>query len=321
MAMGKIIMTTEELILKYTLGTRERFSRIQKNFFINEMGNDFKNLGYSVKVITGNQKKRKGYNLVVGDLENASTIIHAYYDTPSHYFGNPAKYHPFNGPSTFASAFLPSITPLIICSVIAFYIFFTQVPNFDFTNRPLFSYFYSVLLFIMLIVPTYMMNGVANKVNSNRNTSGCVAALKTAEVLSEEQRKKVAFVLTDYGCSHHTGDYILRNAIPDSIDKKLVILLDCVGNGTKFAVGYKEGFKELATKLANCFENSAFKVNCPPENLRYTSFSFYPKSLLISKIVEHKNSLIVENTSTKNDIYCHEEDIDAVANALKDFIK
>ena len=314
-------MTTEELVLKYTLGTRERFSRIQKNFFINEIGNDFKQLGYPVKVVTGKEKRKKGYNLVVGDLDKASTIIHAYYDTPSHYFGNPMKYYPFNGAATFASSFLPSATPLILSSVLALYIFLTFVPDFDLKTKPLFTIFFSVLLFIILIVPTYMVNGVANKINSNRNTSGCVAALKTAELLSEEQRKKVAFVLTDYGCSHHTGDYILRNSIPNTIDNKLVILLDCVGNGTKFAVGYKEGFKELATKLANCFENSAFKVNCPPENLRYTSFSFYPKSLLISKVVEHKNSLIVENTSTNKDIYCHKEDIDAVANAIVKFVK
>lgn len=315
-------MNTQDLIIKYALGIPKRFRRIQKNFFVNEMAKDFQALGYEVKAVSGKHKKVQGINLVAGNLEKARYIIVSNYDTPSHNYGNPMKYYPYNGASTYASSFLPTFAPVIIGLLFSLYIWLYQVPNFDFTNHFWNSLAWAIALFAAMVLPAFMCGNTANRVNFNRNTSGCIAALKTAELLSDEQRKVTAFVLTDYGCTRHTGDYILRNAIPDLIDHKTVIMLDCVGdkNG-KWAVGYKKDTQSLADQMAACFNSEAEKVRCPKIDLRYTSFSFYPKSILISHPQKIADTYVIKNVATNHDTNCDHELIDELANALVKFCK
>ena len=322
MAMEEIIMNTQDIIIKYALGIPARFKRLQKDFFVNEMGKDFQAAGYKVKAVKGKHKRTEGINLVVGDLDKARYLIVANYDTPSHNFGNPMKYYPYNGAATYASSFLPSYAPVLIGLAFALYVLFMQVPHFDMVNNKLMTIFWSAVLFAALILPAFMIGSVANKMNFNRNTSGCIAALKTAELLSNEQKKHVAFVLTDHGCLKHTGDYILRNSIPDTIDNKTVIMLDCVGDKEgKWAIGFKKISQSMADQMAACLKTDAEKVHCKKVDLRYTSFSFYPKSILISRPVKHGDSFIINNTATNKDIACDPAIIDELAEALVSFCK
>ncbi len=315
-------MNTQDIIIKYALGIPARFKRLQKDFFVNEMGKDFQAAGYKVKAVKGKHKKTDGINLVAGDLDKARYLIVSNYDTPSHNFGNPMKYYPFNGAATYASSFLPTYTPVIIGLAFALYITFYQVPKFDMETNTFSTILWGAILFLSLILPAFMIGSVANKMNFNRNTSGCIAALKTAELLSAEQKKHVAFVLTDHGYQKHVGDYILRNSIPDSIDHKTVIMLDCVGDKDgKWVVGYKKDTQSLADQMAACFKTSAEKVRCPKVDLRYTSFSFYPKSILVSRPEKTGDSYYIKNTSTNKDINCDPQMIDELAEALVSFCK
>lgn len=166
-----------------------------------------------------------------------------------------------------------------------------------------------------------MIGGLGNKLNFNRNTSGCIAALKTAELLSDEQKKHVAFVLTDYGCTRHIGDYLIRNELGDSVDNKTVILLDCVGEGNMWGIGYKESSSALADRMEKCLDGSIIKHECPKEDLRYTSFSFYRKAILISRVKKYYDSYIVEHTACSQDINCKDKYIDDLAQAIVKFVK
>ena len=315
-------MNTQDIIIKYALGIPARFKRLQKNFFVNEMGKDFQAQGFQVKAIKGKHKKTEGINLVAGDLNKARYLIVSNYDTPSHNFGNPMKYYPFNGAANYASSFLPTYTPVIIGLAFALYITFMQAPHFDLETNKLATILWGAGLFISLILPAFMIGSVANKMNFNRNTSGCIAALKTAELLSDDQKKHVAFVLTDHGCQKHVGDYILRNSIPDSIDHKTVIMLDCVGDKAgKWVVGFKKDTQSIADQMAAGFKTGAEKVRCPKVDLRYTSSSFYPKSILISRPEKHGDSYIIKNVATNKDINCDPQMIDELAEALVAFCK
>lgn len=314
-------MKTEDLIIKYAVGISKRYRRKEKNFFVNEMGKDFEALGYKVKAVRGYQKKIEGINLVAGDPKTADTIIIANYDTPSHIYGNPVKYYPFNGPASYSSALLPTWTPLIIAGLIGIYILIYQVPHLDFTARFWPSIFWAVMLFVCFISPAFMVGGFANRLNFNRNTSGCIAALKIAEKLDNNKRQHVAFVLTDYGCSRHVGDYILREGLGDAIDRKKVIMLDCVGDGLMWAIGYKEQSKNMAEEISQLFNKKAEIQLCPKEDLRYTSFSFYSKAIIISRVKKLNDSYIVENTSCSKDINCKEKYIEELSDVVSTYIK
>ena len=42
-------MNTQDIIIKYALGIPARFKRLQKNFFVNEIGKDFQAQGFKSK--------------------------------------------------------------------------------------------------------------------------------------------------------------------------------------------------------------------------------------------------------------------------------
>ena len=314
-------METQDLIIKYAIGISKRYRRKEKNFFVNEMGKDFKNAGYEVKAVRGKHNRVEGINMVAGDLKKSDTIIIANYDTPAHIYGNPMKYYPFNGAASYSNALLPTWAPMIICMIVAIYITLIQVPKLDYETKLISSIFWVVALFVSLITPAFMIGGLGNKLNFNRNTSGCIAALKTAELLSDEQKKHVAFVLTDYGCTRHIGDYLIRNELGDSVDNKTVILLDCVGEGNMWGIGYKESSSALADRMEKCLDGSIIKHECPKEDLRYTSFSFYRKAILISRVKKYYDSYIVEHTACSQDINCKDKYIDDLAQAIVKFVK
>ncbi|MGN1345094.1 MAG: hypothetical protein ACI4U3_10965 [Traorella sp.] len=311
-------MDTKDLIIKYGIGTPKRYRSKEKKFFLNEIGKDFQELGYNVQGLYGKKKRNKAANLIIGDVMKADKIIIANYDTPAHNFGNPINYHPFNGPASYRSSFIPTATPLIISAVLMIYIIFVIFPKINFEEKLLFSLFWSLLFILATILPPIMMVGTANKVNFNYNTSGCLAILKTAEKLAPEQRKHVAFVLTDQGCRKFTGDWLLREKLPN-IDKKLIIMVDCIGAGDRYAVGYREGTKGQAEKLAECFNEKALRVNCTNDSLKYTGFSYYPHGIKLSRIIIDGESLIVKNTASNHDYQCEDSYVDEVADALVKF--
>ncbi|MFV0255071.1 MAG: hypothetical protein ACK5G7_02960 [Erysipelotrichaceae bacterium] len=313
-------LITEDLILKYAIAFGRRFTVQQKSVFLDAIGQDFQKLGYDVRGAAEKYKRKYAINLHVGDVGNADNIIVVNYDTPQHNFGNPMKYYPFDGPATFASGFLPIYTPAIIGGVISLWLLLQFFPKLDFADNLGWSLFLLLILFLVMSLSFVLTRGVANKVNFNRNTSGVVAALKLASVLSKNQKKNTAFVLTDNGCTNHYGDKMLRAALPKSIDQRLVIMLDCVGVGCEFVVGYKEASKQEAITLAKGFKKKSKRKSCSAQELRYTSFSFYQRALLISKGDFFNGSLMVDNVSTNKDINCHVDNIDEVVSALKDFL-
>ena len=76
-------METQDLIIKYAIGISKRYRRKEKNFFVNEMGKDFKNAGYEVKAVRGKHNRVEGINMVAGDLKKADTIIIMAIHTPT----------------------------------------------------------------------------------------------------------------------------------------------------------------------------------------------------------------------------------------------
>jgi hypothetical protein len=288
-----------DLFLRYGIEMPRRFRRNEKDAFCNAAGKEFQKNGYPVKAIAGTYKVR-AVDVAANDLKKAENIIIANYDTPMHNFGNPFSYYPLNGPSSVKASTLPYYTPQIICMLVAVFFMIAYVGKIDFAARPLFSVIVTAAVFACCILGYILSTAFGNKCNMNRNTSGCVGAMRISALL-KDAKNKTAFVLTDYGCSRHTGDNVLRHEIPDTIDHKQIIYLDCIGNGDTTMVGYTEGHKKQAEKLAACIHAKLYQLT--PAELKYTSFSYYPSGLLVTRGFYKEESKIVSipDTATKQD--------------------
>ena len=287
-----------ELFLRFGIEIPRRFNRKEKDSFCSTAGKEFQKAGYDAKAIAGTYKVR-AVNVTAGNIKNAKTIVVANYDTPLHNFGNPYLYYPLNGPSTVKASTLPYYTPQIIAMLIAVFFIIAYVGRIDFAQHLLFSIIVTASIFACCILGFVMSTAFGNKCNMNRNTSGCVGALRISTLL-KGAKQRTAFVLTDYGCSRHAGDQVLRHEVTD-IDQKLVIYLDCIGNGDTTFVGYQEGHKKEAKELADILHAKTMKLT--PSELKYTSFSFYPSGLLITRGFYQEESEIISipNTATSHD--------------------
>lgn len=306
----------EDLILKYTIGFPCRYTRKQKNRFLNEVGKEFQAMGYEVRATAAKVKRSAAMNLHVGNVSKAKKIIVVNYDTPAYTFGIRTKYYPLDGPATFASNLMPAYLPMIMVGLLSLWIAYSQLTKINFADNFIFSAGVIVLFMGLLGLSYFIAKGIGNKVNFNRNTSSIIVALQLASQLDSSKREEIAFVLTDNGCTNHAGDYMLRQALPTTIDQRQVILLDCVGNGEEIVIGYKEKSKELADKVAKSFNEDVRKKLCSTESLVYTSFSFYENAILITCAQDDNGSFVVENIGSKKDIICDGKRIEQIVESL-----
>ena len=319
-------MNTDDLIIKYGINMGRRFTVKEKNFFCNELGKDLQSMGYKVRGAVGKRKRTKGLNLMVGNVSKAKTIFVAHYDTLIHNFGNPMRYFPMDGSASFAASFLPMNTPLILAMVLGLVFILYSGDKINFEQNFGLSLFIVAVLILLIIVSFIMTFKAGNKVNLNRNTSGVITAVLIAQRLPEALRQDVAFVFTDGGSGSHIGDYMLREALPNTIKDRNVIVLDCVGKGQRLGIGYFEASRGNAEKLEAIVRKRDPQAKLhvaaiADDRRKYTSVSYYEKGMVVCRGKNANGSLIVENTATKHDDEIEKEKMEQLADDLIELAK
>lgn len=313
----------EDKIVQYGLFLGKRFSAKQKQQFLAVANQEFLNMGYPSKVVTGEGKgKNQPMDLFAGELGKANTIYAAYYDTPAKVFWPSYSYYPFNGSRTFKEGgvpiYLPNLIAIAICVAVFVWLF---------GAKELGGAFHVPLLVIVvaagLLITSTMTRGIANRMNMNRNTSGVLALLETARKMPEEKRKQCAFVLLDRGTSDNIGAKMVSLALPNTLSAKLCIVLDCIsGDGEQLMIGYKENNQREAKKLADCCKQETIALQAMDEKrCLYTSAFFFPKCVIISRGTMHNGDLLVKQTATKRDVVIKEEHIDQISDMLVHYMK
>lgn len=170
-------------------------------------------------------------NIIIGDIENAKVVLTAHYDT---------------------------------CAQLPF-------PNFITPRNPLLSILYSVLLVVPVFIAVFLLNqllnlvsadhwvhywvslgayfgflllliaGPANRHTVNDNTSGVVTLCELMTVLTEAERNHVAFVFFDHEETGLIGSAYFRSRYKKEMRHKLLINLDCVGDGDHLLVCANKG--------------------------------------------------------------------------------
>lgn len=306
-------LNCKDAFFHYGIEIPRRFRPNEKDFFLRKAALFFQEHAYSVTYKTDTKKGIKAANLIAGDPQTADTVVIARYNTPPHNFGNPYLYYPFDGTASVQSRFLPTYTPAIIALLIILYILWQWNGLIDFTRRPFFSSM-MVLILVLATIAAYVLTGsIGNAVNLNDNTSGVVGLLLIAQELTPEAKKHVAFILSDD--NGHVGDLLNRDAIPN-IDHKHIIILDCIGNGEENCIGYQKASKKAASEIAADLNASTLLVDGTA--LRFSSFSYYPSGILISRTSGAKHA--IENSGTKKDIAVDTEIVASTAMTLSRYL-
>ena len=171
--------------------------------------------------VTVEDEKKGVRNIVFGNLDTAEYLITAHYDTPAS-IGLPNLIAP-NNPLTFFLLQFALIGILVALAVgVGFGAYALGAPK-----RVAFIVGYA--LYMLLVV--LMLKGPANRSNANDNTSGVVTVLEILTALPESLRSRVCFVLFDMEEAGLVGSKAYRKLHKDATENKIVLNLDCVGDG------------------------------------------------------------------------------------------
>ena len=195
-----------------------RRSKAQRQAFRESVRTYAESLGYSVTVEEGKQDVK---NVIMGDPNTADYLVTAHYDTPA-VSPLPNVMTP-NNPVVFILYQVAVILSYfaIACLICLPVYFLTQ------NTTATFLVWYFVYM-VMAFLPRF---GPANRNNVNDNTSGVIALLEIARSMPETCRNRVAFILFDQEEKGLVGSAAYRKAHKSETENKVVLNLDCVGDG------------------------------------------------------------------------------------------
>jgi hypothetical protein len=285
-------MKYEDWIVRYGAVARKRYSKNEKLKFLTGISQEFSSMGYAVDVKEAKIGRESNYNLYVGDINKAKYVVNAYYDTPPSTFGI-VSYKLFDEKNRKLSIFISSFLPMLFLMVIGtMFIVKLASPSWSDGTFGILDVIYTFILLFIFAIMYHVRDGIGCQTNFVRNTSSIIALLAFASSLSPNERKKIAFALTDYGCKTCIGDNLLTRGIND---ESTIIHLDCIGNTSPLHLFYPNSF---SNKIG------AIKVNTNNDNIKLFNLNKLNKDLTLYQ----ENELYLASTSQKGDSFLVKKD-------------
>ena len=263
-------------------------------------------------------------NVVVGDPETAEVTFTAHYDTP-------------------ACMFVPNfITPCNVLTYILYQLLVVPIMLIPGAltgaltghilrvltdNAELATQIGGLAGFVMVyVVLGIMMFGPANRNNVNDNTSGVAAVMELMSRIPEENRSKTAFILFDNEEKGMCGSSAYASSHKAVKKEKLVINMDCVGDGENvlFFANKKTRSLDVFPKLEEAMQGVSgrrFIMN-KLERCIYPSDQSQFK-LGIAVCACNKMPVIgyyCDKIHTRRDTICEQANLDFLAQGLSDFV-
>ncbi len=197
----------------------------QKEAFREYVSNEASSFGYTVQTVQNDTHN----NIVIGNPEEAFVVFTAHYDTPRRAL-LPNLLIPLNPVLKYIWALIPVFAMLALAIVAAFVI--RDITGLHGIARLLVVYGTYLLVYFGLF--QLLFRGPANKRNRNDNTSGTAAVLTLCQKLAGNG--KAAFILFDNEEKGKKGSKAYANAFPGIRNDRLIVNMDCVGNGNNWIV-------------------------------------------------------------------------------------
>lgn len=297
-----------------------RFLKKQKTAFIKALTADFESLGYHQEQIIEKHLFTKAKSYVFGNMKQMQQCIIVPYDTPEQKFWKQVPYYPQNGNKTASKTIYATFIPLVAFFATIFigiYIIKPYVQSESIAN------ILSILLFLATLFLIYwMLHGLQNKHNANRNSASIICALSLAKQLNEQQRKTTGFIFTDKNKQQFIGAKSIQATFQKLKKQPDMFYLDCIGNKKQCCIGYLQGNKTLATKLMKNDPNKEATLSkMHPEALVQNAMQHFLKALIIScGEFDNEKQLVVYDTGTRKDQTIDEQNIQRVKDMLFGYI-
>ena len=286
-----------------------RRSKVQKAEFFNYVSNEFEQ-----GVVKKDVLEKEHENIVIGDIESASVIITAHYDTPATSLV-PNLMMPANKLLTYAYHIGYPLVLALLSLALAFGI--GNLANLDIL--------YVLIIYLIIFYAAFFgaTRLITNKNNVNDNTSGVATLLSIAK---QTNSKKIAFVLFDNEEKGLLGSKAMNKKYKELLKNKLVVNFDCVANGKEILFIVKNGAEncmEYELLRKSFASKDGFNIHFLPfkkcvSNSDYKSFecgvgvSAYTKGKFIK--------FFTGKIHTNNDTVGDEANIEYLTNAMLEFI-
>lgn len=228
-----------ELSQRIVAGYQARKTKKQKNAFIELLR------GFLPELKVEEAGKQKSKNLILGDVDRAQVVLAAHYDTaPMSVFPNLSM--PYRSWLKLPYVFV-SLAPILAVTFVAMKLLLRLRLHIS----PLLIL--TLFVYYALLFGKYFY-GIANPSTLNDNTSGVITLLDTWQAMDERTRAKTAIVLFDdeeKGCVGSKAFYQLHE---QAMQEKLLLNLDCVGDGdTMLLLGTEAVLERYSETLKTVF--------------------------------------------------------------------
>lgn len=253
----------------------------------------------------------KSRNLIAGDPEKARVIFTAHYDTCAESpFPNRAY------PQNKLMSFLIQMPLVLLMLAIAAGVGLLASRYMERRAAYLTAYFVYALLFGLLLF------GKANPHTANDNTSGVAALLKIMAALPPDARPDVAFLFFDHEELGKVGSKQYAKMHPGVTEGKVLLNLDCVGDGEDFLiVAPKDAEEGLLALLHSAFADAGayHAVHCTARETNYNSDQkSFSNGAAAAACRRDRFGWHLPRIHTRRDVICREENLDYVTDcALK----
>ena len=252
--------------------------------------------------------ENKHRNIVIGDVESADAVFTAHYDTPACSV-IPNLMMPRNPVLGKVYILTISITLALLSLGIAYLIkhFVPQIGN------------AWVILYLALYFGAFfgLMRRGDNKNNYNDNTSGVAAVLS----IMAKKPKNAAYILFDNEEKGLLGSKAYNKAHKDMMKDKLVINLDCVGNGDNIIVVAKPEAEKhglYSVLKDNLVSNDEYSVYFFPQkgSSSNTDYKSFPTALSVMACKKKNKIFYTSKIHTVKDTEVNTENITFIAEGL-----
>lgn len=287
-----------DLMMKYGITLGKRFTRSQKNLFLNEITRELKNCGCDVS-LAKQKGMQESLHLMIQNPLDAKAVIISHYDTPSRSLIGSPGYFPFdpelNARTEKLNLLVQGLLGLTLTAA-------AVLPAMRFLEMPL---IFKILTLILFGIQGWMVfsltRGLANKLNYSRSSGAVVLIRQLAEDLRAVP--EVGLILAD-GCADSWHGYRqLAKAYPELQNKK-ILMLDAVADGEMLTAAMAENQEDELD--ASLFEQQAplpvvikkFRA----DKARRSELGFFQKTLLIScgKVREDRRFVIPDVRTPKD---------------------
>ena len=283
-----------------------RRTRQQKDAFILYAKAVSHSAGYAFEEETLKGGVMASRNLIAGNPEGAQVIFTAHYDTCAK-MPLPNLIYPQSRIKTFLAQ-MPLVLGMLALSFLAGYLGYYLGGR---SVALLIGYVVYLGLFLLLYF------GPANPHTANDNTSGVAALMDIMTALPPEDKQNAAFIFFDNEEYGKVGSKAYAKAHPGLTDGKILLNLDCVGDGDDFlVVAPKKADERLLRCLRAAFldENGKRAVHCSAQNTSYNSDQkSFPNGVAAAACRKGKLGYHVPRIHTRRDVIYEESNLQYVA--------